>query len=216
MKKINILLVDHHTIVREGLRTLLEREQDLQIVGEAADGREALDIIRNHKPQVVISEIFLPLLNGIELCRQTTTISPNTQIIILTAVEDDIFIRKALAAGATGYLLKNTSSKELIAAVRDVTKGHAILSPAVTRLVIEDYLRWGEIRPKEEHDCLTPREREILQLIAEGYTNRQIAEILSISIKTVQAHRLNLMNKLDLHNQGELIKYAIQKKIIQL
>jgi two-component system response regulator NreC len=130
--------------------------------------------------------------------------------------DNEEYIRQVLEAGAMGYILKDAAARELISAVQSVYRGEAVLSPAITRLVIEDYLRWGGTRPQEEIDSLSPREREVLQLIAEGYTNKQIAEILSISIKTVQAHRNSLMGKLDLHDRGELIKYAIQKKIIEI
>jgi len=136
--------------------------------------------------------------------------------LILTMHDNEEYIRQVLEAGAMGYILKDAAARELISAIRTVYRGEAVLSPAVTRLVIEDYLRWGGVRPQEEANGLSPREREVLQLIAEGYTNKQIAEILSISVKTVQAHRNNLMQKLDLHDRGELIKYAIQKKIIEI
>jgi two-component system response regulator NreC len=130
--------------------------------------------------------------------------------------ENEEYIRQVLAAGALGYVLKDAAARDLIGAIRAVYQGEAVLSPAITRLVIEDYLRWGDIRPPDSSNGLTSREREVLQLIAEGYTNKEIAEILCISIKTVQSHRTNLMSKLDLHDRGELIKYAIQKKIIDI
>ena len=138
------------------------------------------------------------------------------RVLILTMHDNEEYIRQVLEAGAMGYILKDAAARELISAIRSVYRGESVLSPAVTRLVIEDYLRWGGARPQANSDVLSPREREVLQLIAEGYTNKQMAEILSISIKTVQAHRNNLMQKLDLHDRGELIKYAIQKKIIEI
>ena len=216
MKKIRILLVDDHTILREGIRSLLETQAEFEVVAEAGDGRQAVDLVRQLKPDVVVMDIAMPLLNGIHATEQIRRETRCTHILILSQHESEDYIRRALAAGASGFLLKDTNSNELINAIRAVHRGESILSPAVTRLVIEDYLRWGDIRPEEASNGLTPRESEILQLIAEGNTNKQIAEILCISIKTVQAHRSNLMSKLDLHDKSELIKYAIQKKIIEI
>jgi two-component system, NarL family, response regulator NreC len=216
MDKIRILLADDHTILREGIRSLLEKQADFEVVAEAENGRQAVDLVRQFKPDVVLMDIAMPLLNGIHATDQIRRETRSTQILILSQHESDEYIRRALAVGASGFLLKDTDSTELVKAIRAVHKGESILSPAVTRLVIEDYLRWGDIRPQETSNGLTARESEILQLIAEGNTNKQIAVILCISIKTVQAHRSNLMKKLDLHNKGELIKYAIQKKIIEI
>lgn len=216
MDKIRILLVDDHTILRDGLRTLLENEPDLKVIGEAEDGRQAVTLACQHDPDVVLMDIAMPLLNGLEATRQIKRQCPKAKVLILSMHDNEEYIRQALEAGAMGYILKDAAAKELINAIRDVYRGEAVLSPAVTRLVIEDYLRWGGIRPAEDAEGLSPREREVLQLIAEGHTNKQIAEILSISIKTVQAHRTSLMQKLDLHDRGELIKYAIQKKIIEI
>jgi len=216
MDKIRILLVDDHTILREGIRSLLEKQTDIDVVAEAENGRQAVELVRQLKPDVVLMDITMPLLNGIHATEQIRRENRCTQILILSQHESEEYIRRALSAGAAGFLLKDINAAELINAIRSVHRGESILSPAVTRLVIEDYLRWGDIRPQETGNGLTPRESEILQLIAEGNTNKQIAEILCISIKTVQAHRSNLMNKLDLHNKAELIKYAIQKKIIEI
>ena len=216
MDKIRILLAEDHTILREGLRSLLEKQPDFEVVAEAENGRQAVDLTQQLNPDVVLMDIAMPQLNGLEATEQIRRSRRCSQVLILTQHENEEYIRRALAAGAAGYLLKDTDSSELFIAIRAVHRGESILSPAITRLVIEDYLRWGDIRPQDSSDGLTPREREILQLIAEGYTNKQIAEILCISIKTVQAHRSNLMNKLDLHDKGELVKYAIQKKIIEI
>ena len=216
MDKIHILLADDHTILRESLRTRLEREPDLVVVGEAEDGRAAVALACQLKPNVVVMDIAMPLLNGLEATRQIKRQCPNVRVLILSQHDNEEYIRQALEAGAMGFILKDAAAAELISAVRSVQRGEAVLSPAITRLVIEDYLRWGGIRPGEKADGLSAREREVLQLIAEGYTNKQIAEILTISVKTVQAHRLNLMQKLNLHDRGELIKYAIQKKIIEI
>ena len=167
-------------------------------------------------PDVTLMDIAMPVLNGLEAIRQIRRDRPDARILVLTMHEDEEYIRHALAAGAMGYLLKTAASREVVAAIRAVHRGAAVLSPAITRLVIEDYLRWGDVRDGDRTDGLTPREREVLQLIAEGHTSRQIADILCISVKTAQAHRANLMRKLDLHDRGDLIKYAIQKKIIEV
>jgi DNA-binding NarL/FixJ family response regulator len=216
VEKIRILLADDHTILRSGIRSLLEDEPGLSVIGEAEDGRTAVAMACKLKPDVVIMDIAMPLLNGLEATRQIKMQCPGVKVLILSMHDNEEYIRQVLEAGAMGYILKDAAARELISAIQSVYRGEAVLSPAVTRLVIEDYLRWGGARPQDEIDGLSPREREVLQLIAEGYTNKQIAEILSISIKTVQAHRNNLMQKLDLHDRGELIKYAIQKKIIEI
>jgi len=216
MDKIRILLADDHTILRNGIRALLEDEPDLVVVGEAEDGRAAVAQACQLEPDVAVVDIAMPLLNGLEVTRQIKHQCPRVKVLILTMHDNEEYIRQVLEAGAMGYILKDAAAKELISAIRSVQRGEAVLSPAITRLVIEDYLRWGGIRPVVTEDNLSAREREILQLIAEGYTNKQIAEILTISVKTVQAHRMNLMQKLNLHDRGELIKYAIQKKIIEI
>ncbi len=216
MEKIRVLLADDHTILRDGIRALLEDEPDMEVVGEAEDGHTAVKMANQLKPDVVIMDIAMPLLNGLEATRQIKRDQSQINVLILTMHENEEYIRQVLATGAMGYILKDAAARELLGAIRAVYRGEAVLSPAITRLVIEDYLRWGDLQPENDTSGLSPREREVLQLIAEGYTNKQIAEILSISIKTVQAHRSSLMNKLDLHDRGELIKYAIQKKIIEI
>ena len=216
MEKIRILLADDHTILRDGIRSLLEDESDMTVIGEAEDGHSAVKLVKKLDPDVVLMDIAMPLLNGLEATRQIKRDNPQTKVLSLTMHENEEYIRQVLAIGAMGYILKDAAARELLGAIRAVYRGEAVLSPAITRLVIEDYLRWGDLQPESDSSGLSPREREVLQLVAEGYTNKQIAEILSISIKTVQAHRSNLMSKLDLHDRGELIKYAIQKKIIEI
>lgn len=215
MKKIKIFIADDHHLVREGIRSILENEPGFVVVGEASNGRDAVTAVTQLCPDVILMDVSMPLLNGLEATRQLQRDFPNIKILALSVHEDEEIIRQMLAAGAMGYLTKFADSSELIKAIQTVYSGEMALSPAITRLVVEDYLRWADIE-QENPDKLTPREREVLQLIAEGYINREISEILKISIKTVQAHRNNLMQKLDLHSQGELIKYAIQKKIINL
>jgi two-component system response regulator NreC len=216
MNKIRVLLADDHTILRDGIRALLDDQADIEVIGEAGDGQATVKMTAQLQPDVVVMDIAMPLLNGLEATRQIQRDLPQVKVLILTMHENEEYIRQVLAAGALGYVLKDAAARDLIGAIRAVYQGEAVLSPAITRLVIEDYLRWGDIRPPDSSNGLTSREREVLQLIAEGYTNKEIAEILCISIKTVQSHRTNLMSKLDLHDRGELIKYAIQKKIIDI
>jgi two-component system response regulator NreC len=216
MDKIRILLADDHTLMRDGLRALIESEPDLCIAGEAEDGRAAVKLAREICPDVVLMDIAMPMLNGLEAARQIKHDCPQAKVLILSMHDDEDYIRQALAAGAMGYILKDASGSELLEAIRAVQRGEVVLSPAITRLVIENYLRWGDLQPEAEPNGLSRREREILQLIAEGYSNKQMAEILSISIKTVQTHRMNLMSKLNLHDRADLIKYAIQRKIIDI
>ncbi len=216
MGKITILLADDHTIVRDGIHALINDEPDIQVVAEAEDGYTAVRLACELEPDVVLMDIAMPRLNGLEATRQIKKTCPKIKVLVLTMHENEEYIRQVLASGAMGYILKDAAAKDLLGAIRSVHAGEMVLSPAITRLVIEDYLRWGDLQPETISNGLTQREREILQLIAEGNTNKQIAEILCISIKTVQAHRGNLMSKLDLHDRSDLIKYAIRKKIIDV
>jgi DNA-binding NarL/FixJ family response regulator len=216
MDKIKLFLADDHTILRAGIRALLENEPDMLVIGEAEDGRSAVKLACQLLPDVVLMDIAMPLLSGLEATRQIRHDCPQVKVLILTMHENEEYIRQALASGAMGFIIKDAAARELLDAIRAVHRGEAVLSPAVTRLVIEDYLRWGDLQKNHSSDGLSPREREVLQLIAEGYSNRQISEIMSISIKTVQTHRMNLMSKLDLHDRTDLVKYAIQRKIIDI
>jgi len=214
--KIRILIADDHTLLRNGIRALLEDEQDIVIVGEAEDGREAVRLAGQLKPNVVLMDIAMPLLNGLEATRQIKREHPEINVLVLTMYDHEEYFRQMLEVGASGYIIKRAAASELVSAIRAVYNGEAVLSPVITRLLLEDYLSRDARSEESDPNALSSREREVLQLIAEGKTSREIAEILNLSVKTVQSHRTSLMQKLDLHDRGDLIKYAIQKKIIEL
>ena len=211
-----ILLADDHKIVRDGLRSLLEREADIQVAAEAENGRRALQLARKLAPDIVIMDISMPDLNGIDATRQITSEQPGVKVIALSMHSQRQFVEGMLRAGVSGYLLKDTAFEELVKAVRIVLSGKKYLSPDITEIVFQEYLR-----PQAEPNGLstaelTLREREVLQLLAEGRTTREIAEALHISVKTVESHRKNVMDKLDLHTVAELTKYAIREGLTSL
>jgi two-component system response regulator NreC len=215
MSRITVLLADDHTIVRKGLRSLLEAEADIDVIGEAEDGREAIEKTSELHPDVVVMDITMPGINGLEATRQIKQRSSGVQVVVLTMHTAAEYILQILRAGASGYLIKRAAPSELISAVRAAYRGESFLSPSVSKTVIDDYLRKAEVLAGENsHERLTPREREILQLIAEGYSNRGMAELLCLSIKTIQSHRANLMSKLGIYTTAELTQYAIRKHII--
>ena len=213
---IRVLLADDHTLLRSGIKALLEDEPDIAVVGEAEDGREAVKLAHALRPNLVLMDIAMPLLNGLEATRQIKREHPEIKVLVLTMYDHEEYYRQVLEAGASGYIIKRAAANELVAAIRAVYGGESVLSPTITRYVLEDYLSGETRKDEDDPNALSPREREVLQLIAEGKTSREIADILNLSIKTVQSHRTNLMRKLDLHDRGEIIKYAIQKKIIEI
>jgi two-component system response regulator NreC len=215
MNKIHILLADDHAVMRTGLRLVLERQPDFEVVGEASDGREAVALTQQHRPEVVVMDVTMPNLNGIEAARQISAALPQSGIVMLSMHSDESYVLRALKAGARGYLLKESAESDLIAAIRAVNAGKAFFSPAVSRMLVEDYVRQLQDREIEDsYELLTTREREILQLIAEGKSNKEIAAILNLSLYTIETHRGNLMEKLNLHTVPELILYAVRKGVI--
>jgi two-component system, NarL family, response regulator NreC len=215
MSDIRILLADDHAVMRTGLRLVLERQPDFRVVGEASDGREAVALAQQHKPEVVVMDIGMPNLNGIEAARQVTAALPEVSVVILSMHSDEAYVLRALKAGARAYLLKESAESDLIAAIRAVHNGKAFFSPAVSRMLVEDYIRQLQDREIEDsYELLTTREREVLQLIAEGKSNKEIANMLNLSLYTVESHRGNLMEKLNLHTVPELILYAVRKGVI--
>jgi DNA-binding NarL/FixJ family response regulator len=215
MNPIRILLADDHTVMRNGLRLLLERQPNLTVVGEASDGREAVRAAEAVSPDVVVMDIAMPNLNGIEAARQITSARPETAIVILSMHSDESYVIRALKAGARAYLLKDSAEGDLIAAIHAITEGKSFFSPAISRILVEDYMRQLEQRHVEDtYELLTAREREILQLLAEGKSNKEAAAMLNLSTYTVETHRTHILQKLNLHNVPELILYAVRKGII--
>lgn len=215
MNPVRIVLADDHTIMRHGLRLVLERQADFTIVGEANNGREAIDVVMRENPDVAVMDIAMPLLNGIEAAKRIAEERPKTAVVILSMHSDESYILKALRAGARGYLLKDSAETDLIQAIRAVCAGKAFFSPAVSRVLADDYLR--QIRQQgveDPYELLTARERELLQLIVELKSTKDIATLLGISPRTIDTHRGNLMQKLNVHSIPELILYAMRKGVI--
>ncbi|HJZ95131.1 MAG TPA: response regulator transcription factor [Candidatus Solibacter sp.] len=216
MKSIRILLADDHTVVRKGLRLLLESQPGLSVVAEAADGRTAVALAERETPDVVVMDVAMPQLNGIEAARQITAKHPQIAVVFLSMHSDESYVLKALKAGARGYLLKDSAEHDLIQAVRAVKEGKSFFSPAISKMLVEDYMRELQERQIEDsYDLLTTREREVLQLLAEGKSNKEVAAVLNLSLYTVETHRGNILQKLNLHNGAELILYAIRKGVIR-
>jgi two-component system response regulator NreC len=213
MRFIRVLLAEDHTIVRQGLRSLLDDEADIEIVGEAEDGQQAIELAQRLLPDVVLMDITMPVLNGLEATRQIKKSFPQVKVLVLTVHSTEEYIFQILRAGASGYVVKQAAVSELVQAIRTVYQGDSFLSPSISRQAIEEYGRRAEAM-EDKYDRLTDREREVLQLIAEGRTNREIAQLLHVTVKTVEAHRAHVMDKLNLHSTAELTKYALRKGII--
>jgi DNA-binding NarL/FixJ family response regulator len=212
---LRVLLADDHSIVRRGLRSLIETQPDLKVVAEAGDGLEALKMCEEHQPDAVILDVAMPKLNGIEVAERLQKMSRPPSVLILSMHADESYIIRALAAGARAYLLKDATDEDLIPALRAVAAGRPFFSPSVTGVLIEDYVRQLQARGlTDSYHLLTDREREVLQLLAEGRSNKEVAALLDVGVSTVETHRANLMQKLNLHNTAEIVLYAVRKRII--
>lgn len=215
MAKLRLLLGDDHTIVRQGLRKILEEKPEWLVVGEAGDGREAVRLAVTLKPDVAILDIGMPLLNGIDATAQIVRRVPDVRVLILSMHSQEAYVSRALQAGAKGYLLKDSAGHDLIKGIAAVAAGKSFFSPAVTRLMLDDYVRRAAETPvADRYDALSEREREIFQLIAEARSNKEVAELLGISVSTVETHRARILEKLDVHNTAELVLYAVRRGVI--
>jgi DNA-binding NarL/FixJ family response regulator len=215
VKQIRILLADDHNVMRRGLRLLLERQPGFTVVAEAADGRQAVDQAEAAKPDVVVLDIAMPNLGGIEAAQRISAVLPQAAIVVLSMHSDEAYVLRALKAGVKGYLLKDSAETDLIDAIKAVHEGKAFFSPEISRMLVEDYMR--EIRTRcveDSYELLTAREREVLQMLAEGKSNKDIAGLLNLSLYTVETHRRNLQEKLNLHSFPELVLYAVRKGVI--
>lgn len=213
---IRCIIVDDHTLFREGLRHVLESDPSLQVVGEASDAMNGIEEVRKLRPDIVLMDISMPGVSSFEAARQIEKESPGTRLIFLTMHEDEEYLLQCLEVGAFGYILKDAPPPKLIQAVRDVHQGRKYLSPQVLGKLVDDFRSRSQGRRQTRGATLTPREREVVKMIAEGNSVKQVAAILGLSIKTVEAHKFNLMRKLDIHNKAQLVTYAIQKKIVKM
>ena len=218
MSKTKVLLVDDHTIVRQGIKALLDTQEGIEVVGEAEDGREAIEKAKQLAPNVVVIDITMPNLNGIEATLQIKKINPEIKVLVLTVHDNEEYIHRILQAGASGYLLKESAVSDLVSAINAVEKGDIFLSPSISKVVVKDYIRHVETESGDfdSLNILTNREREVLQLIAEGHTNKDIAHMLKLSVKTVDVHRSHIMDKLHIHDITGLVRYSIRKGLIKV
>lgn len=215
MAKLRLFLGDDHTLVRHGLRKILEERPDWEVVGEADDGRSAVRKVAALLPDVAVLDIGMPLLNGIDATRQIVRKSSGVKVLILSMHSDEAYVTRALNAGATGYLLKDSAGKDLIRAIAAVAEGQSFFSPAVSRMMLDDYVRRAAgSDAADRYETLSNREREIFQLVAEGRSNKEVAELLSISAATVETHRARVLQKLNVHNTAELVLYAVRRGVI--
>jgi DNA-binding NarL/FixJ family response regulator len=214
--KLKVLIADDHGVVRKGLRLLLQEYSELEVVGEAANGREVVKMAGELSPNIVLMDVAMPLLNGIEAAEQIRKGNPEIGVIMLTMHADESYVLRALNAGVKGYLLKESAEDDLLRAVKAVSQGKPFFSPAITQTLLEDYMRvLKQEGLSDSFELLTGREKEVLQLLAEGKTNKDVAGILEVSIYTVESHRTNLMQKLSLHNTAEIVLYAVRKNLVR-
>lgn len=215
MPEVRVLLADDHSIVRRGLRSALEDDPSFQIVGEAANGREAVQLAELLVPDVAIIDIAMPQLNGIDATALIQKASPKTRVLMLSVHSDETYILRALTAGAHGYLLKDSAENEVVSAVRALAQGNTYFSPAIAKTLLDEHVRYLRNRGLEDsYDLLTDREKQVLQLLAEGRSNKEVAAVLGIGVSTIETHRMNLMQKLNLHSTAEIVLYAVRKRII--
>jgi DNA-binding NarL/FixJ family response regulator len=205
-----ILLADDHAVVRKGFRLIIQSQPDMDVVGEASNGHEAVLLVGQLKPDVIVMDVTMPEMNGIEATRRITEASPHTRVLALSMHKESVYVREILRAGAKGYLLKDSADSDLLSAIRSVSRGDGYLSPGVSEAVLSDYRR----HVTNPVDLLTSREREVLQMIAEGKTNKEIANSLNLSVYTVEAHRGRVMEKLNLHNTGDMVRFALRNGLI--
>jgi DNA-binding NarL/FixJ family response regulator len=212
---ITVLLADDHGLVRKGLRFVLEHEPGIEVAGEAADGREAVRLAEELHPNVVVMDIAMPNLNGIDAAAQIVKRDPSAGIIMLSVHSDESYLLRALSAGAKGYLLKDSAELDVVRAVQSVAQGRPFFSPAIAKTLLEDYMRYLQQRDlQDSYDLLTDREKQVLQLLAEGKSNKEVATLLDLSLYTVETHRTHIMQKLNLHNTAEIVLYAVRKRVI--
>jgi len=216
IKKISVLLADDHTVVRQGLKALLSAEEDIEVIGEAENGRQAVVLARKTPPDVVVMDVAMPLLNGLEATRQILRNSPSTKVLVLTSYGDDDCVQQLMQVGASGYLIKQTAANDLLKAIREIQRGNAYFSPTIAKRLRDQCREAFSTGQAPRRACeLTSREAEVLQLIAEGFSNKQIAAELCISIKTVEKHRQQVMNKLNIHDVAGLTRYALSKGMVE-
>jgi DNA-binding NarL/FixJ family response regulator len=214
MDKIRVVIADDHGLLREGIRALLKSSGDIEVVAEAADGRAAVDLCKQHDPDVVLMDIAMPGLGGLEATLELKKVHPRTKVLVLTQYEDREYVRRFLSAGVSGFVLKKTAGSALTDAIRSVARGGLVLDPVVAREAMEDQARPQKSGGREPYDSLTDREKQVLKLVAEGKSNKEVAELLDISVKTAMSHREHAMEKLDLHNRTELVRFALQKGVL--